>query len=63
MSVQFNQTSNTALYIQNILRQNYIPRCVSLTPYLEQELGDAFLNSKEPTVLRHQQFYRGTKFK
>lgn len=66
MSIQFNQTSNTALYLQNILRQNYIPRCVSLTPYLEQELRNVSLdsdNKPSPTVLRHQQFYRGTEFK
>ena len=68
MNIQFNKSSHTATYIQNILQQKYIPSCISLTPYLSKELKQinskplAELVEKLPYIDK-QYFYKGGESK
>lgn len=57
MTVQFNKSSNTATYIQNLLYQNYIPSCISMTPFLKAELTEDI--KQELSYIEGQYFYRG----
>lgn len=58
MTVQFNKSSNTAIYIQNILHQKYIPSCISMTPFLKENLSSLSLSGEDLSYIEGQYFYR-----